>query len=172
MGNLIEDMLQLAQAQAGRLQIDWKEYAIKDVFDQVEQQVRDVAPDYQTKFKVSAVNDNIFLRCDKDLIVKSLSYFIKFMMRHCPPECEIHLEEQFLEGEGFIRLIAPSWELPEVQLRQLFAQSRANFDYTVAKAIITAHGGRVWAKSDPEGTVISITLPTRSSRPRHIQIAG
>jgi signal transduction histidine kinase len=169
MNRLIEDLLEVVRIDAGRLNLDMRAAPAEGILQQTEELFQYAAAQKGVSLIVEGVSPDLYVSADVERVVQAMSNLVgnalKFVERGgtirlaCADE-GTHLRFAVTDsGPG----IAPA------QLERLFEkfwQSRRNdrrgvgLGLTIARGIVEAHGGRIWADSRVgEGSTFYFTLP-------------
>lgn len=175
MSHLINDLFELAQLDAGEQEMASEPSSLSDLIS-----------DTLAAFTARARTKNIELcgsvdpRVDPvcmapDRISRVLYNLLENAIRHTPPGGEIALAAR-PDGAEILVTVRDSGEgIPPEAMPYIFdrfyrgEKSRSRGGYTsggaglglaIVKRLVEAHGGRIWAESEPgEGTTMSFTLP-------------
>jgi signal transduction histidine kinase len=179
MNALIDDLFELAQMDAGNLTLRYDASSLADLISDTLEgfTARAQAKGVALTGSVDPRVDPIWMAPEK--ISRVLQNLIENAVRHTPPGGEIHLQADVENGVVTVSLkdsgegIAPE-ELPRVFdrfYRGDAARARshshhgvdsggAGLGLAIAKGLIEAHSGRIWAESTPgRGTTMKFTLP-------------
>lgn len=168
MERLIEDLLDVAAIEAGRLRL--RPLAV-DIAEVVRASCENLAPQLTGKRLVCTYADGLpELNVDADRLHQVIANLVGNAAKHAPTCGEIHVD--VATQESGVRIVVaddgpgilPS-ELPHL-FDRFWQSSRtrkggAGLGLPISKGIVEAHGGTIEAASVPgRGTSISITLPT------------
>jgi len=168
---LVEDLRTLALADAGELVLHPTPL---DLGQLIRQTVKD--------FKVQAVATGVQLTsqivtempattADATRIEQVLGILLDNALRHTPTGGQISVNLRQVAGEIWLSVIDTGEGIPHQDLPHVFERfyraamgsprpGGSGLGLTIAKAIITAHGGRIWAESTAgQGTTITFALP-------------
>ena len=173
MDRLVSDMLTLASAEAGRL-VEPQPIALADFFEDLR---RDLPLFGERDFRLQAVDGT--LHADPDRLTQVLRNLVRNAVSHTNPEDRIEViasasrQRLTISVSDSGRGIAPE-HLDRIFERFYRAEESRSRDtggsglgLAIAKAIVEAHGGRIWAESRAgEGTTISLELPGYDPGPR------
>jgi len=172
LSRLVDDLQDLALAEAGQLALKRQPVALQDIVQRAVDSIRSQAEAKGLKLRVDLPKELPLVDVDPQRIVQVLINLLKNAVNHTPTDGEIAVstvkQEQWIEvkvsdtGEG----ISPE-DLPYIFERFYRAdksRSRvtggAGLGLTIAKKIIEAHGGRIWAESEEgRGATLIFTLP-------------
>lgn len=169
MNRLIDDLLEVARIDAGRMSLELTRVSASDILDHTFEMLQFHAADRGIALTVDGRCDGLWARADEARIVQALGNLvgnaIKFVQRggsirlHCTKDGEFLQFSVCDTGPG----IAPA------QMERLFDkfwQARRSdrrgvgLGLTIARGIIEAHGGKLWARSrEGSGTTFYFTLP-------------
>lgn len=177
LGRLVRDLQLLALADAGELQIVRIPTPMRELLQKITAQVQPTLEEKKLSLEPDIADDLPTLAVDPQRIEQVLLNILDNACRYTPPGGTIRLsayKENAVvhvsvrdEGPG----IAPE-DLPHIFERFYRGdKSRARFSggtglgLAIAKALIEAHGGRIWAENLPAGgACLHFTLPLSSSQ--------
>jgi signal transduction histidine kinase len=166
MDRLVDDMLTLASAEAGRL-VQPRPIDLEDFFEDVR---RDLPLFGERDFRVERVDG--VLEADPDRLTQVLRNLVRNAVAHTRPGGRVAVVGRAGNGWLSIAVSDDGPGIPPEQLERVFErfhrvdEARAperggtGLGLAIARAIVEAHGGRIWADSKPgAGTTISLQLP-------------
>ncbi|MBV8517371.1 MAG: GAF domain-containing protein [Acidobacteria bacterium] len=168
MRRLIADLLDVTRLEGGkRLPIEPAPVPIADVFREAQElfraqaSVATVAIDYEAPDAV--------VHADRDRIMQVLSNLIGNALKFTPPGGRISVCASHRDGEVLVSVRDTGPGIPHEHLGHIFSpywQAKraerlgAGLGLPIARGIVEAHGGRIWAESEPgSGTTFFFTLP-------------
>lgn len=173
MSRLVDDLLALARADAGQVEMHWEDVELGALVSDVAQDAHAIAG--QRKVEVDCVGPSL-VRGDAQRLRQLLLNLLENAVRHTPPDGTVSIRLRSAEsgdgdwvdlevadnGEG----IAPE-DLPHVFERFYRAdrdRSRrlggSGLGLAICRMIAQAHGGTIWAASAPgQGSAFTIRLP-------------
>ena len=168
---LIEDLQQLALADMGQLSLQLEPLAVGEVVADIASLVGPQVEDGGVRLVVDVPADLPPVTADRHRVQQVLLNLLANALRHTPAGGEIRISARY-EGSGVEVTVCDSGPgLSEEDLGHLFdrfyrgASARAagpgaGLGLSVAKAIVEAHGGRIWVENRPEGgACFHFTLP-------------
>ena len=179
MNALIDDLFELAQMDTGSLTLRCDAGSLSDLISDTLEGFTALAQARGITLRGSVASgvDPVWMASDK--ISRVLQNLIENALRHTPGGGQIQLRAEVLDGMALVSLedtgegIAPD-DLPRIfdrfyrgdaarsrsHAREGFDGGGAGLGLAIAKGLIEAHGGRIWAESVPgHGTVMKFTLP-------------
>jgi signal transduction histidine kinase len=182
MSALIDDLFELAQMDAGSLVLQAEASALSDLLSDTLEAftARALARQVTLSGAVGPNVDPVWMAPDK--IGRVLRNLVENAIRHTPPGGRIELRAEAAAREVRVTVRDTGEGIPPADLPRVFerfyrgdiARSRdpegqgargalsggAGLGLAIAKGLVEAHGGRIWAESAPgQGTALSFTLP-------------
>ena len=169
MNRLIQDLLDVSRIEGGGLRVDLRPAEVKRLMTEAVEPQRLLARDRGLELVARVPDELPRVRADHDRIMQVFSNLIANAMRHTPAGGTITLEAR-AEPARVVFSVTDTGEgiLPE-ELAHLFdrlwhlsrtGRSGAGLGLAIVKGIVEAHGGEVWADSEPgRGSSFSFTLP-------------
>jgi len=167
---MINDMLDLARIESGRMTLHREQVDINAVVEDVASRIKPLAPDHAIVLDLQP--DLPRLDADRDRITQVVSNLLNNAVKYSPTGGEIALRTR-VDGGG-IRLVVKDQGLgiPKDALETIFERfSRVESEATeaiqgtglglpIVRQIVELHGGRVWAESElGRGSVFHVVLP-------------
>ncbi|MCA9836060.1 MAG: HAMP domain-containing protein [Trueperaceae bacterium] len=161
LGRLVQDLRFLTIAEAGELELTTGELNLDQVL--LETVLAFNAQAQAKKVRLETALEPVRLEADKDRLKQALFNLLGNALRYSPEGSSIHLELKRDKRHAFISLsdegqgISPE-HLPHIFDRFYRADAARNREQggsglglAIVKAIISLHGGRVWAENQAEG---------------------
>lgn len=169
---LVSDMQNMTALEAGRVPL---EMAPLNLHDLVEETLAVIAPECE-QAQIALVNtitpSTPSAQADSDRITQVLLNLLDNARRHTPPGGQITLGANVEPTRLLIWISDTGVGIDQQELPHIFerfyrvdrsrnaASGGSGLGLAIIKAIITAHGGSVWAQSTPgQGTTVFFTLP-------------
>jgi two-component system, OmpR family, sensor histidine kinase VicK len=172
---LVNDILDLERISSGKAELHLALCSAEDLLRRAVgiQQTRTPKPNIRIFFAANGVT----LWADPDRILQTLNNLISNAIKFSPAGSEVHLTARNLDdGEALIEVKDQGRGIPADKLEHIFdrfqqgdaSDSRAlggtGLGLAICRSIVTLHGGRIWATSEPDkGTTFYFTLPTQPS---------
>jgi signal transduction histidine kinase len=169
LARLVDDLFELARIDAGALTLELREAELAVL---VRSCIRGVEAEARARgVRVeNRVRDGAKVRCEPEKVERVLYNLLTNALRHTPSdgsvavlvepgtgEVQVTVEDSGdgLEPEMAERMFERFWRADEAR-----TGSGAGLGLAIARGLVEAHGGRIWAESrDGGGTRVSFTLP-------------
>jgi two-component system sensor histidine kinase ResE len=181
MGRLVQDLLDLARLEAGRLELNAVETELLPLLQRVHRKFAALARERDITLKLEADASEGALRlerADEDRLEQVFTNLLDNAIRHTPPEASIVVRAVRVEKESndFVRIEVedqghgiPPEDVPFVFERFYKADkarkrsSGTGLGLAIVKNLVEAHEGTVGVKSRiGHGTTFTVTIPIRS----------
>ena len=168
MNRLIGDLLDTVQMQSGRLSLDLEDLSVATILGQADENFRPRAEGRQILLTVILPDDNLFVHADALRVQQVLGNLIGNALKFTPSDGNVTVRVEPRDDEVVFHVTDSGPGIPAEQIPHLFEQFwQARSDkrgvglgLTIAKGIVDAHGGRIWAESTVgSGSTFSFTLP-------------
>jgi len=172
---LVNDILDLERISSGKSELQLSLCSAEDLLARAAglQQAAAVKAD----IRVSTSARDITVWADQDRILQTLTNLISNAIKFSPAGSQIELTARNVdENEAIIEITDQGRGIPADKLEHIFerfhqvdaSDSRAmggtGLGLAICRSIVTQHGGRIWASSQPgQGTTFHFTLPTKPS---------
>ncbi|NPV57529.1 MAG: HAMP domain-containing protein [Anaerolineae bacterium] len=169
---LVEDLMTLSRADAGELRLNLQSLPVNGLLEQTKASFAVQAGKSNIDLNVIAGDDLPEVTIDESRMLQVLGNLVSNALRFTSDGGSITLASDQQDGEVLISVRdtgkgIPPDDLPHIFERLYRADSSRNNDsgesglgLSISRAIVQAHGGRIWAESQPgEGATIWIALP-------------
>jgi signal transduction histidine kinase len=169
MARLVDDLVDATRIEQGRLVIAKASASARELLDELAEAFGAVASNDGITLEVQPPVEGLVLQCDRDRLLQVLSNLLSNAIKFTPRggrvtvRIERHrFEHQFTVEDNGVGIAAA--DLPHVFDRYWQAkdahQSGSGLGLSIAKGIVEAHGGRIWAESNNRtGSAFSFTVP-------------
>lgn len=175
LGRLVDDLQDLAQAEARALILDPRPVPLGDV---VRSAIRTAGLDADPRLSV-AIDPALAVNADADRVRQIVVNLLANAARHTPPGGTITVRGRAADAEVCTDVRNSGSSLDAEALPRIFdrfyrvdeARSRSTggsgLGLAIVKQLVEAQGGRVWAASDAAGVTVGFALPdAATARPR------
>jgi len=170
---LVNNLLEMARIEAGELHLSKEWTLISEVFDNVLERCSAVLATHTTIVRIS--EDMPFVKIDSRLIAEALVNIVENAAKYCTAGATITLEARMAGNDLQISVTDNGPGIAPDEIDRVFDKFYRSPSVTesgtpgtgmglaIARGIINAHGGRVWAESARRrGTVFTLAIPVES----------
>lgn len=178
LSRLVADLRDLALAEAGQLRLERRPVALGEVIGQVSEGLQDQAREKGVTLRTEVDDGLPAVHADEQRIAQVLLNLLSNALRHTPAGGAITLAAEARDGRVLVRVRDTGTGIPPEDLPHVFERfyradrSRARstggtgLGLTIAKQIVEAHGGEIWAQSWlGAGSTFGFSLPVDSGGP-------
>jgi PAS domain S-box-containing protein len=169
MRRLIDDLLDIAKLEAGHLPIQKRRALCFQLVEHAIQNAEPAAASKPVRVEFHPAPDPIEIPCDPDRIDQVLSNLLGNAIKHTPRDGTVTVDVQDARNEVVFSVIDSGPGIAPEDLEHVFDKfwrgknsgaKDTGLGLYISKAIIEAHGGRIWAESKPGiGSKFSFSLP-------------
>jgi PAS domain S-box-containing protein len=169
MRHMIDDLLDVASLDSGRLTVKPGEHDVRKVFDDIALTLAPLAAEKRIALRFDVPPEALLAHCDRDRVIQVLSNLIGNSIKFTPDGGSVVVAAS---GSGTNALLTvsdsgpgiPSTLRPHIFERFWQAEETARkgrgLGLYIAKGLVEAQGGAIWVDSSrDEGTTFSFTLP-------------
>jgi signal transduction histidine kinase len=170
LGMLVDDLFELARIDAGALTLELREATLAGLVDSCLRGLEAEAEARRVRLGTD-VDDTVTVLCAPEQVERVLFNLLTNALRHTPSdgavavraeprpdEVEVSVEDtgDGLEPEAVARMFDRFWRADRART----SSAGAGLGLAIARGLVEAHGGRIWAEPRAEGgTRVSFTLP-------------
>lgn len=174
LNRLVNDLVELSILESGEFPLNLKNKKVDDILKPLIIQMQGKTQEKQIQFHMHIEKNLPGVNVDKDRIKQVLVNILSNAIQYTPEGGKVHLSASFNDKHSIRISVQDSGiGIPADQLKNVFKRfyrvdkSRAKdsggsgIGLTVAKQLVEAHGGKIWAESEGQnlGTTIHFTLP-------------
>jgi two-component system OmpR family sensor kinase/two-component system sensor histidine kinase BaeS len=172
LGRLVADLRDLAQAEAGQLVLDWQSVNLKELVAQANDGLQSQAHIKGVTLQVDTQDELPQIRGDEQRLQQVIFNLLSNALRHTPAGGTITARVESKEDRVVVSVEDTGIGIPTKDLPHVFERfyrvdrSRARstggsgLGLTIAKRIVKAHDGRIWAESWlGAGSTFAFSLP-------------
>ena len=179
LANLVSDAIQMSRIEAGTVRLQPERIAAAVLIENVLRQKQSVLAEHRVALDMPSALPDLWV--DPELITLALRQLADNAAKYSPVNSAIEISASVISANGGAQVILviqdhgqgiPESELPEIfdkfyRGRQSNGQiSGAGLGLGIARAVVEAHGGKIWAESHAgEGSVFRMALPTAKEKP-------
>lgn len=180
LSRLVDDLRELALAEAGQLHLSLQSTDPAMVADNTVEHLEPAADAQGVALSMTTAPDMPPVRADPDRLAQVLRNLVLNALRHTPEGGSVAIRLDWAVDNGYVELavadtgegIAPDdllhvfdrfWRADRSRSRNERSPGGSGLGLSIAKSLVEAHGGRIWAESTPgQGSIFHFTLPVYS----------
>jgi signal transduction histidine kinase len=171
LARLVDDLFELARIDAGALTLELREAELRGVVETCVRGLEAEARARQVQVEAT-VNGRARARCEPAMVERILDNLLTNALRHTPSDgsvavrvapredtVQVIVEDSGdgLDPEAAARMFERFWRGDRARTG---GEAGAGLGLAIARGLVEAHGGRIWAENRAEGgTRVSFTLP-------------
>jgi signal transduction histidine kinase len=169
MKRLIEDLLDIARIEAGRFSLAEQPCTGGALLEEAVELHRPLAQQKMLRLEGQVIGRERGIRCDRPRILQVLSNLIGNAIKFTPEGGAITVRAEFGDREARFSVTDSGSGIADDELPHVFerfwqarkaARTGAGLGLAIAKGIVQAHRGKIWAESAPgKGSTFFFTLP-------------
>ncbi|MFL5613412.1 MAG: sensor histidine kinase [Gemmatimonadaceae bacterium] len=169
MNRLVKDLLDVAKLEAGKLAIQPRPTAVRPVLAEAEDMLRPIAADKSLRLETEVPDELPCVNADAGRLIQLLSNLVGNAVKFTPAGGRIVMRARSAGALVQLSVADTGPGIPAEQLPHIFGRfwqadptdrRGIGLGLTISKAIVEAHGGRIWVESRVgEGTAFHFTLP-------------
>jgi signal transduction histidine kinase len=168
---LIDDLFELTRLEARELRWSMKQVRLDALVCEAVEAMRPAADAGAVAMHVEPATELEPLRGDPEKLQRMLFNLIQNAIRHTPPDGSVTVRVEQRPGAAEIAVADTGTGIAPAERERVFepfyragadasrTDSGAGLGLAIARAIVEAHGGRIWLDDAPRGTVVRVQLP-------------
>ncbi len=169
--SLVSDLLDVQRMQAGRLQLNSQPTDLKKVTDSCIREIKPLLTDRRLNLRVIVPEGELLIQGDEVRLAQILVNLLSNAAKYSPEGGEVNLrveeEDETVKvsisdnGIGVRKEDLPRVFEPFAAIQKPSYIKGTGLGLSVSKALVEAHGGKIWAESQGEGkgATFTFTLP-------------
>ncbi len=185
LGALVDDLFELTRIEAGETAWSLEQVALGPVVQQAVEALDAAAGAKGVRLRVELPAATLRARADPERLQRVLFNLVQNAIRHTPADGSVTVRLTGAQARAEVEVRDTGPGIPAALAEQVFepffrAQDGARRDggaglgLAIARAIVEAHGGRIWIEPQPVGAVVRFTLPAgvQAARTGTVPAAG
>ena len=166
---LIRSMLDVATIEAGRFSVIPVACEVEDLLHEAMEMFEGIAASGQVRIEQRVEAAGLVIHADRERVLQVLSNLVGNALKFTPPGGQVTLAVERQAGEVRFGVLDTGPGIAREHLARVFerfwreeaaGKKGTGLGLFIAKGIIDAHGGRIWAESEPgHGARFYFTLP-------------
>ena len=172
MNRLIQNLLDVARIEAGRLRLDREHQALPPLLNEMLETLRLIAAEKSIRLEASADDDLPPVYADRSRVAQIVQNLVGNALKFTATGGHVVVRAENADGAVRISVIDTGSGIAPEQRARLFdrfwqarqtGRAGAGLGLTIVKGIVEAHGGTIWVESvEGRGSTFHFTLPTAS----------
>lgn len=160
MNRLIQDLLDFAKLEAGRIGVDPVPTSVDEILEQVAELMQPIATAADVRFSVAGGSELLSVQVDRDRIARVFSNLIGNALKFTPPGGHVDVRAQHVGNEIRFAVTDTGPGIPPERVSQIFEsfwqadehdRRGIGLGLAISRHIVDAHGGRIGVQSDLGG---------------------
>jgi signal transduction histidine kinase len=182
MNRLIEDLLEVVRQESGKMSLDLGEASVGSVLEQTAEMFQTTATEKGVSLLVEKTPPGVAIWGDAERVIQVMSNLVGNALKFVPRGGKVVVKSERRGAEVVFSVADSGPGIPREDLNKLFDKfwQRRRTDkrgvglgLAIARGIVEAHGGRIWAESAVgAGSTFYFTLPAVSQRGEDPQLAN
>jgi signal transduction histidine kinase len=169
MNRLIEDLLEVVRQESGQMRLDLDDVSAASIIDQTAEMFQAAAVERDVSLTIRGAPPELVVTGDTDRILQVMSNLVGNALKFVPRGGSVVLNCEQRDGVALFTVADSGPGIPQEDLDRLFEKfwQRRRADrrgvglgLAIARGIVEAHGGRIWAESTVGiGSTFCFSLP-------------
>jgi PAS domain S-box-containing protein len=170
MNHLIQDLLEVARAESGHLSLDRRSIAADELTQEAYSNFLLPAQQHRVRLECEGSGEGVHVLADRKRVLQVFANLLGNAIKFTPPEGRVLIHSRVNPGAVTFTITDSGAGIEPVDLAHIFdrfwqakrsSSGGAGLGLAIARGIVEAHGGRIWADSAVgEGSAFHFTLPT------------
>jgi two-component system sensor histidine kinase KdpD len=175
LNHLVGNLLDMTRLEAGAMRLNREPTDLLDLINAAVNQAKEGT--CQNEIQINVPVDPPLVSLDAVLIAQVLTNLLDNACKYSPPGSPITITAWLAENQVAFSVQDSGIGIPEKDLERVFEKfyrvrrqetiSGTGLGLSICRGIVEAHGGRIWAKNNPDqGVTVSFMLPLDSAPDR------
>lgn len=168
LSDLIDDLFELSRIEAGDISWTMRQVELRELIDEAVAAMRAQAAERGVRVAAELPAEHLVAQASAEKVQRVLFNLIQNAIRHTPADGSVTVRARSLGGAVEIEVDDEGEGIPPASGERVFepfyrgddfrADGGAGLGLAISKAIVEAHGGKIWVEPDGPGTRIRFTL--------------
>jgi signal transduction histidine kinase len=171
MSAMIDDLFELSRLEAGDISWTMERVPLEDLLLETVDAMRAQAEAGSVSVRAELTKDLEAARANPEQIQRVLFNLIQNAIRHTPADGSVTVRASSIEDAVQVEVLDTGHGIPEEERERVFdafvqgadrasrSDGSAGLGLAISRAIVEAHGGRIWIEDANDGTSIRFSLP-------------
>ena len=172
LGALIDDLFELSRIEAGEVAWSMRQVSLSGLLDETLEAMRAPADAKRVSLCAELADPKLVARADPEKVQRVLFNLVHNAIAHTPADGSVTIRASSRADLAEIEVADTGSGIPSDERARVFepfyrsgsnaarSTDGAGLGLAISKAIVEAHGGRIWLDRAPAGTRVRFTLPT------------
>ena len=172
LSGLVSEAIQMARIEAGQVRLQLEETTVPELMESVLAKLKTTLDDRQVKIDTSADLPPVMI--DREMMEMTFRQLLDNAVKYSPPGSPITILVSAANGQVVTRVQDQGRGIATAEMPRIFEKffrakdtrnqvPGAGLGLAIARAVVTAHGGTIWAESKPgEGSSFCVSLADAS----------
>jgi signal transduction histidine kinase len=166
---LIDDLFELSRIEAGEISWTMRQVELRELIDDTVAAMRAPAEARGVAIAADLPGDEVLARANAEKVQRVLFNLIQNAIRHTPADGSVTVRARNAGGGVEIEVADEGEGIAEADGERVFeafyrgdksrSEEGAGLGLAISRAIVEAHGGRIWLEDGPPGASVHFTLP-------------
>jgi len=172
--HLVDDLQELSRVEARAYQLDIQPLDVSSLVKTITKRLTPVAEEKRISLTFSLPSDLPYVLADEGRAIQILTNLVGNALKYTPEDGTVDVSAKRLNGDVHLSVHDTGIGIPPEHLKHIFnrfyrvdkSRSRqsgggSGIGLTIARFLVEAHGGRIWAESagEGDGSTFNFTLP-------------
>jgi signal transduction histidine kinase len=175
MSAMIDDLFELSRLEAGDISWTMERVPLEDLVLETVDAMRAQAEAGSVSVRAELTKDLEAARANPEQIQRVLFNLIQNAIRHTPADGSVTVRASFAEDAVQVEVLDTGHGIPPAERERVFdafvqgsdrasrSDGSAGLGLAISRAIVEAHGGRIWIEDATVGTSIRFSLPAAAA---------
>jgi signal transduction histidine kinase len=175
MSAMIDDLFELSRLEAGDISWTMERVPLEDLVLETVDAMRAQAEAGSVSVRAELTKDLEAARANPEQIQRVLFNLIQNAIRHTPADGSVTVRASFAEDAVQVEVLDTGYGIPPAERERVFdafvqgsdrssrSDGSAGLGLAISRAIVEAHGGRIWIDDATVGTSVRFSLPAAAA---------
>jgi signal transduction histidine kinase len=170
LGALVDDLFELSRIEAGEIAWTMRQVELNDLIGDSVAALRAPAEERGVRLSAELPPEAVVAEADAEKVRRVLFNLIQNAIRHTPPDGSVTVRTRTEGGRAEVEVADDGEGIPPGDRQRVFepfyrgdaarGEDGAGLGLAISRAIVEAHGGRIWLEPGSPGTRVHFTLPS------------